>query len=90
MAGKLERFAKEEFETILRERNVVENLNRLEDLMADARRRRARGVESGEGEVVPYVCYVLSSFSISFSVSPFSFSIVFFFLCLLLETDGAT
>ncbi|KAH9224012.1 Nnf1-domain-containing protein, partial [Leptodontidium sp. 2 PMI_412] len=53
MAGKLERFAKEEFETILRERNVVENLNRLEDLMADARRRRARGVEGGEGEVVP-------------------------------------
>ncbi|KAL2074151.1 hypothetical protein VTL71DRAFT_7929 [Oculimacula yallundae] len=51
MAGKLERFAKEEFETILMERNVVENLNKLEDLIGEARRRRAR---AGEGEeVVP-------------------------------------
>ncbi|PVH84777.1 Nnf1-domain-containing protein [Cadophora sp. DSE1049] len=53
MVGRLEGFAKAEFETILRERNVVENLNRLEDLIAEARRRRARGLDGGEGEVVP-------------------------------------
>ncbi|KAH7360275.1 Nnf1-domain-containing protein [Rhexocercosporidium sp. MPI-PUGE-AT-0058] len=51
MAGKLERFAKEEFETILRERDVVGNLNRLEDLVKDAGKRKARGVEGVE--VVP-------------------------------------
>lgn len=51
MVGRLEGFAKAEFETIMRERNVVENLNRLGDLIADARRRKARGVE-GEGEGV--------------------------------------
>jgi len=55
MVGRLEGFAKAEFETILKERNVVENLNRLEDLIADARRRRARSTGEGEGEgkVVP-------------------------------------
>ncbi|CZS90062.1 uncharacterized protein RAG0_01196 [Rhynchosporium agropyri] len=57
MAGKLERFAKEEFETILKERNVVENLNRLEDLIGEARRRKARSTGDadgyGEGNVVP-------------------------------------
>ena len=31
----------DEFETILTERSVVENLNKLEDLLADAKRRKA-------------------------------------------------
>ncbi|KAI9055176.1 hypothetical protein LZ554_000140 [Drepanopeziza brunnea f. sp. 'monogermtubi'] len=43
MVGRLEAFARDEFETILAERNVVERLNLLEDLIAEGRRRKARG-----------------------------------------------
>lgn len=39
--SRLSTFAKDEFNTIMHERRVVENLNRLEDLIADARRRKA-------------------------------------------------
>jgi kinetochore protein NNF1 len=47
-----------EFETILLERNVVENLNRLEDLILDAKKRKARSTASDEDPSsvpVPYV-----------------------------------
>ncbi|RFU24870.1 hypothetical protein B7463_g11468, partial [Scytalidium lignicola] len=50
LVGRLEGFAKNEFETILVERNVVQNLNALEDLIADAKRRKARA--SGDEEVI--------------------------------------
>jgi len=55
MLERLEKFAKDEFEQIVRERNVVEQLNALEDLIADAKRRKARGVdgEGNGGGVVP-------------------------------------
>lgn len=51
--SRLSTFARDEFDTILEERRVVENLNRLEELIADARRRKAAAGERGEGEVVP-------------------------------------
>jgi kinetochore protein NNF1 len=35
-----------EVEEIMRTRNVVENLNALEDLIADAKRRRARAIDN--------------------------------------------
>ncbi|KAN0114475.1 Nnf1 domain containing protein [Hyaloscypha variabilis] len=50
MCERLRSFALSEFETILEERKVVERLNGLEDLIADAKRRKARGVDGGEGE----------------------------------------
>ncbi|TAQ84889.1 hypothetical protein B7494_g6777 [Chlorociboria aeruginascens] len=56
MVERLEQFAKEEFDDILRDRRVVEGLNSLEDLVADARRRKSRAVDGegmGVGEVVP-------------------------------------
>ncbi|KAF8851986.1 Nnf1-domain-containing protein [Acephala macrosclerotiorum] len=53
MISRLGDFAREEFQTILEERGVVERLNRLEDLIADARRRKARSIEGdGEGEIL--------------------------------------
>ncbi|KAE9379658.1 Nnf1-domain-containing protein [Stipitochalara longipes BDJ] len=54
MSERLRSFALSEFETILEERKVVERLNALEDLIADARKRRARALdtEGGEGEIV--------------------------------------
>jgi kinetochore protein NNF1 len=59
MVNGLRGFAVNEFDTILEERRVVENLNRLEDLIADAKKRKARSVEGeGEGEsgvLIPYV-----------------------------------
>lgn len=56
MLTRLSTFAHNEFEQILRERNVVELLNRLEELLADARRRRGREVDGEkEEDVVPYV-----------------------------------
>lgn len=53
--SRLSTFAKDEFDTILEERRVVENLNRLEELIADARRRKAAAGEDGRGdqEVIP-------------------------------------
>lgn len=53
LIAKLQTFARDEFERILEERKVVERLNKLEDLVAEGKRRRARGVE-GES-VVAYV-----------------------------------
>ncbi|KAH8815965.1 Nnf1-domain-containing protein [Xylogone sp. PMI_703] len=50
LVGRLEGFAKDEFETILMERNVIQNLNALEDLIADAKRRKARA--RGDEEVI--------------------------------------
>lgn len=44
-----------EFETILQERNVVENLNRLEDLIADAKKRKARSTSTSSEP--PYVSF---------------------------------
>ncbi|KAK2623870.1 hypothetical protein QTJ16_007051 [Diplocarpon rosae] len=59
MVSRLESFATEEFETILRERDVVGNLNRLEEVIREGRRRKERGgekEEEGEGElVVPHL-----------------------------------
>lgn len=49
MVARLQGFARDEFETILRERAVVERLNLLEEVIAEGRRRRAREVD-GEGE----------------------------------------
>jgi kinetochore protein NNF1 len=52
--SRLSTFARDEFDTILEERNVVENLNRLEELIADAKRRKAAaGGDGAEGDVVP-------------------------------------
>lgn len=51
MVGKLGGFARDEFETILVERRVVENLNRLEDVIAEARRRKARAPEGEDAPV---------------------------------------
>ena len=59
MVNGLRGFAVNEFDAIVEERRVVEGLNRLEDLIADAKRRKARGVEGEEG-VVPYVVTVCS------------------------------
>lgn len=54
MIERLREFATEEFETILRERAVVERVNALEERIGEARRRRGRGVDGGvEGEEVP-------------------------------------
>jgi len=49
LVDKLQTFARDEFERILEERKVVERLNKLEELIAEGRRRRARRVE---GEMV--------------------------------------
>jgi kinetochore protein NNF1 len=53
--SRLSTFARDEFDTILEERNVVENLNRLEELIADAKRRKAAAGGNGavEGDVIP-------------------------------------
>ncbi len=43
----LSRSVRKEFERTLEQRNVVEGLNKLEDLIADAERRRARALGDG-------------------------------------------
>ena len=53
MTERLDGFAKAEFETILRERKVVQGLNALEGLIADARRRKARAVEGDDAVLIP-------------------------------------
>jgi len=61
MSERLRGFAMSEFETILEERKVVERLNAMEDLFADAKRRKAR-VLDGEGkEGGEVVVWVISS-----------------------------
>ncbi|MCJ1391200.1 hypothetical protein MMC18_004062 [Xylographa bjoerkii] len=52
VVGKIEAKAKEEFEGILVERDVVEGLNRLEGVVEGGRGRRER---SGEGGVAPHL-----------------------------------
>jgi len=51
MVGKLGGFAKDEFENILGERRVVEHLNRLDDVITEAKRRKARAPEGEEAPV---------------------------------------
>jgi kinetochore protein NNF1 len=51
MVGKLGGFARDEFENILVERRVVESLNRLEDVIAEAKRRKARAPEGEDAPV---------------------------------------
>ncbi|MCJ1382531.1 hypothetical protein MMC17_005644 [Xylographa soralifera] len=57
VVGKIEAKAKEEFEGILEERDVVEGLNRLEGVVEGGRGRRGRGGRIGVGEegVVPHL-----------------------------------
>ncbi len=50
MNARTEEFASREFEAIVRERDVVRNLNELDRLVAEARRRKERG-EMGEADV---------------------------------------
>jgi kinetochore protein NNF1 len=45
---------KDEFQKILDERNVVENLNKLEDLITDAKRRKARASDSAAPPTPPH------------------------------------
>jgi kinetochore protein NNF1 len=49
--GRLETMCKSEFQALMEEREVVASLNELDDLVAEARRRRERGGE--ESKVVP-------------------------------------
>jgi len=57
--ARLSSFAIEEFEAILRERDVVRGLNRLEDVIGDARRRKRdaeeKGEKGGEEEIPPHM-----------------------------------
>lgn len=50
VVSRLGGFAREEFEVIMREREVVARLNELEERIGEGRRRKARGVE---GEIAP-------------------------------------
>jgi kinetochore protein NNF1 len=51
--SRLSSFAKDEFDTIMEERRVVANLNRLDELIADARRRKAAAGEKNAEEQIP-------------------------------------
>jgi kinetochore protein NNF1 len=53
MTNGLRSFALNEFETIMEERRVVEHLNRLEDLIADAKKRKARSTSSDQDPDIP-------------------------------------
>lgn len=46
LIARLESFAQADFQEILRERKVIENLNALEELIADAKRRKAAWEEA--------------------------------------------
>lgn len=48
MNTRIEEFARREFEAIVRERDVIRNLNELDRLVGEAKRRRERG---GGGDV---------------------------------------
>jgi len=52
--------AQKDFEALIRERNVIENLNALEELIQDASRRKARSV-TGDIPPTPYVPPLLST-----------------------------
>jgi kinetochore protein NNF1 len=49
MCERLRTFAMGEFGEIMEERRVVERLNELEGLIADARKRKSRSVEGDDG-----------------------------------------
>jgi kinetochore protein NNF1 len=49
------RGTQDEFQTILEERSVVTNLNKLEDLIADAKRRKARA--TSDDAPIPYFLF---------------------------------
>jgi len=49
-------FSQRDFEALIRERNVIENLNALEELVQDASRRKARAV-ADEVPPTPYVSF---------------------------------
>ncbi|KAG9233601.1 Nnf1-domain-containing protein [Amylocarpus encephaloides] len=54
--GRLEGLAQEEFETILQERNVVQQLNKLEDIIASAKYRKSQQASHDtvdEGDTAP-------------------------------------
>ena len=53
MNARIEELARGEFEDILRERDVVRNMNELDRLIAEAKKRKERG-PTGEVQV-PYV-----------------------------------
>jgi kinetochore protein NNF1 len=53
MTNGLKGFATAEFDTILKERNVVENLNQLEDLIAEARKRKSRATDGQVDGQIP-------------------------------------
>lgn len=50
MNARIEEFARREFEAIVRERDVIRNLNELDRLVGEARRRRDKG-EGGKVDV---------------------------------------
>lgn len=53
MISRLGMFAREEFESIVEERRVIDRVNALEEVIRDAKRRKADGLGNGEeGEVV--------------------------------------
>jgi len=43
MNARIEEFARREFDAIMRERDVVRNLNELDRLVGEAKRRKERG-----------------------------------------------
>ncbi|KAI9707374.1 MAG: hypothetical protein M1836_000334 [Candelina mexicana] len=53
MVGKLEEAAKNEFNDIMKERDVVPNLNELDRLITEARKRKSRAAE-GEVPIPPH------------------------------------
>jgi len=55
MIERLEGFAKDEFQTIMNKRNVIENLNSLEDLITDAKRRKARATTDTAPPTPPHL-----------------------------------
>lgn len=48
--GKLEEVCKTEFQALLEERDVVRGLNDLDELIADAKRRREKALHAREGD----------------------------------------
>lgn len=53
--SRLSAFAKDEFNTILEERRVIENLNRLDELIVDAKRRKAAAGEKSDDAIPPHM-----------------------------------
>jgi kinetochore protein NNF1 len=79
---RLETAGKKNFELILAERDVIRNLNTLDDLVAEAKRRKSRAVVDGEA-TVPYAHLSSLSFLSFPSLLPPAFH--FHFHCFLLQ-----